>query len=182
MTEAVLTTVPARFHGGVDDGLLTGLAVALGLWRRGRGVAVGDAVIAVEGHGREEQVLAGADLSRTVGWFTTMFPVRLALAGIDLDEVLAGGAAAGAAVKAVKEQLRAVPDHGIGYGLLRYLNPDTGAVLRGVGHRRRSGSTIWAGSNTGAGAGPTGAGCRCPGAVGSRVPGSGCWRRRWPSM
>ena len=70
------------------------------------------------------QVLAGADLSRTVGWFTTMFPVRLALAGIDLDDVLAGGAAAGAAVKAVKEQIRAVPDHGIGYGLLRYLNPD----------------------------------------------------------
>ena len=62
-----------------------------------------------------------------------MFPVRLALAGIDLDEALAGGAAAGAAVKAVKEQLPAVPDNGIGYGLLRYLNDDTAAVLAAAG-------------------------------------------------
>ena len=150
-----MTTVPARFHGGVDDGLLTGLAVALGLWRRGRGVAVGDAVIAVEGHGREEQVLAGADLSRTVGWFTTMFPVRLALAGIDLDEVLAGGAAAGAAVKAVKEQLRVIPDHGIGYGLLRYLNPDTGAVLAGLA-MPQVGFNYLGRLNTGAGDGAEG--------------------------
>ncbi|CAM5402326.1 hypothetical protein SVIOM74S_08984 [Streptomyces violarus] len=48
---------------------------------------------------------------------------------IDLDDAFAGGPAAGAAVKAVKEQLRRIPDKGIGYGLLRHLNPATAAVL-----------------------------------------------------
>ena len=73
--------------------------------------------------------MPGADLSRTMGWFTSMFPVRLDTAGCDLDDALAGGPAAGRLLKAVKEQLRAVPDKGIGYGLLRYLNPDTAAEL-----------------------------------------------------
>ena len=187
VTEAVLTTVPARFHGGVDDGLLTGLAVALGLWRRGRGVAVVDAVIAVEGHGREEQVLAGADLSRTVGWFTTMFPVRLALAGIDLDEVLAGGAAAGAAVKAVKEQMRAVPGSRYRVRVVALSEPGhTGRCWRGwpspqVGfnylgrfeHRRRGRGR----GGLGAGAlGRWGRGCRGAGVGGAG--GRRCERRR----
>ncbi|WP_431972719.1 condensation domain-containing protein, partial [Nocardia sp. bgisy134] len=129
VTDTVLTTLPEVFHGGVNDGLLTALAVALSSWRRDRGIDTAQALIGLEGHGREEQVVAGADLSRTVGWFTTMFPVRLDLAGVDLDEVLAGGAAAGAAVKTVKEQLRTTADRGIGYGLLRYLNDETGEVL-----------------------------------------------------
>ncbi|MGP3979470.1 condensation domain-containing protein, partial [Streptomyces sp. 8N114] len=73
----------------------------------------------------------GADLSRTVGWFTSMYPVRLDLAGVDVGEAFAGGVAAGRAVKVVKEQLLAVPDKGIGFGLLRYLNDGTGAVLSG---------------------------------------------------
>ena len=86
-------------------------------------------LVRMEGHGREEHLVPGADLSRTLGWFTSLYPVRLDLAGLDLADAFAGGPAAGRAVKAVKEQLRAVPDKGIGYGLLRHLNPETAAVL-----------------------------------------------------
>ncbi|WP_165975404.1 non-ribosomal peptide synthetase [Actinomadura rubrisoli] len=129
VTEALLTAVPAAFHGGVNDGLLAGLALAVRRWRRDRGVEETSALIRLEGHGREEQVVPGADLSRTVGWFTTMFPVRVDVDGFDVDEALAGGPAAGGAVKAVKEQLLAVPDKGIGFGLLRHLNPATAAEL-----------------------------------------------------
>ncbi|MEG5176323.1 amino acid adenylation domain-containing protein, partial [Microcoleus sp. B3-D7] len=93
-TGQLLTTVPSAFHGGVDDGLLAGLAVALARWRRDRGVEEPSALVRLEGHGREEQVIPGADLSRTVGWFTSMYPVRLDLTGVDLDDALAGGAAA----------------------------------------------------------------------------------------
>jgi amino acid adenylation domain-containing protein/non-ribosomal peptide synthase protein (TIGR01720 family) len=129
VTEALLTTVPVAFHAGVNDGLLAGLALAVAQWRRARGVAEPSVLVRLEGHGREEEVVPGADLSRTVGWFTSMFPVRLHVPESDLDEAFAGGPAAGRAVKAVKEQLRAIPDRGIGYGLLRYLNLETAAVL-----------------------------------------------------
>ncbi len=129
VTEAVLTDLPAAFHGGVNDGLLAALALALAQWRRTRSVDEASALIRLEGHGREEAAAPGASLARTLGWFTTAFPVRLDLAGIDLDEAFAGGPAAGLAVRSVKEQLLALPDKGIGYGLLRHLNPDTAAPL-----------------------------------------------------
>ncbi|MET8861088.1 condensation domain-containing protein, partial [Streptomyces sp. NPDC004579] len=129
VTKAVLDTVPAVFSGGVDDGLLAALALALAHWRRMRGVPASSALVRLEGHGREEQVVPGADLSRTIGWFTAMYPVRLDLDGIDVADALAGGPAAGRAIKAVKEQLRAVPDDGMGFGLLRHLNPRTAATL-----------------------------------------------------
>ncbi|NUP26546.1 MAG: amino acid adenylation domain-containing protein, partial [Nocardia sp.] len=131
VTEVLTTEVPAAFHGSVVDGLLTALALALTKWRRGtRGDRRTDVVIGLEGHGREESAVPGADLTRTVGWFTTSFPLRLDLSDIDLDDACAGGPALGAAVKSVKEQLRAIPDHGIGYGLLRYLDEDSGSALR----------------------------------------------------
>ncbi|MEU8652064.1 amino acid adenylation domain-containing protein [Streptomyces sp. NPDC048737] len=129
VTEAVLNTLPAVFRGGVDDGLLAALALALAHWRRTRGVPASSALVRMEGHGREEQVVPGADLSRTLGWFTAMYPVRLDLAGVDVADAFAGGPAAGRAVKAVKEQLREVPGSGVGFGLLRHLNPETAAVL-----------------------------------------------------
>ncbi|MFD8393580.1 amino acid adenylation domain-containing protein [Streptomyces sp. NPDC059680] len=131
VTQTLLTTVPAVFRGGVDDGLLAGLALALARWRRTRGVSASQALVRLEGHGREEHLVPGADLSGTIGWFTAMYPVRLDLAGIDVADAFAGGAAAGRAVKAVKEQLRAVPDNGMGYGLLRHLNEETAAELAG---------------------------------------------------
>ncbi|MGW9206026.1 amino acid adenylation domain-containing protein [Embleya sp. NPDC055664] len=129
-TRALLTTLPTAFRSGVDVGLLTALALALARWRQRRGIAETSLLLRVEGHGREESAVPGADLSRTVGRLTSVFPVRLDVHGVDLDEALAGGPAAGAAVKAVKEQLAGIPDNGIGYGLLRHLNPETGEALR----------------------------------------------------
>ncbi|MFI6084258.1 amino acid adenylation domain-containing protein [Streptomyces sp. NPDC051217] len=128
-TEALLTAVPAAFRGGVNDVLLAGLAMGVARWRRARGVEEPSTLLRLEGHGREEESVPGADLSSTVGWFTSMFPVRLNLSGIDLDEAFAGGPAAGAVIKRVKEQLLAVPGKGLGYGLLRFLNPQTAKVL-----------------------------------------------------
>ena len=130
ITGALLTRVPAAFHGGINEVLLTGLVVAVADWCRRRGRGGGPAVLLdLEGHGREE-VFGDVDLSRTVGWFTSVFPVRLDPGALDLEEALAGGAALGRALKLIKEQLRALPDHGLGYGLLRYLNVGTASVLR----------------------------------------------------
>ncbi|MEU5002655.1 amino acid adenylation domain-containing protein, partial [Streptomyces sp. NPDC021622] len=129
----LLTRVPAAFHGGVNDVLLATLGVAVADWRR-RWTAEGSAsslLVELEGHGREE-IGEGVDLSRTVGWFTSLFPVRVDVSGVDVDEALTGGAALGVAVKRVKEHLRSLPDRGLGYGLLRHLNPRTAPVLSGL--------------------------------------------------
>ncbi|WP_432973708.1 amino acid adenylation domain-containing protein [Dactylosporangium sp. CA-233914] len=112
VTEAVLTRVPAAFRAGVEDILLTALGLAVVEHRAAGGTPAPSVLVGLEGHGREESAVPGADLSRTVGWFTTVYPARLDLDGIDPTD----GAAAAARVK---EQLRAVPDRGIGFGLLR---------------------------------------------------------------
>ncbi|MEU4213654.1 condensation domain-containing protein, partial [Streptomyces sp. NPDC026206] len=115
ITEPLLGPVPAAFNAGVEDVLLTGLALAVARWRRQRGLGDDSAVLlGLEGHGREE-IGEDLDLSRTVGWFTSAYPVA----------VDPGKLPPAAALKAVKEQLRAIPDKGIGYGLLRHLNPAT---------------------------------------------------------
>ena len=129
-TEPLLTSVPATFHARVDDVLLCALALAVAQWRRQRDQHdQGSVLVDLEGHGRQEQIFEGVDLSRTVGWFTNIFPVRLDVGGVDLSEAFAGGPAAGQALKRVKEQLHAVPDRGLGFGLLRYVNPETAPVL-----------------------------------------------------
>uniref|UniRef100_UPI001428A884 non-ribosomal peptide synthetase n=1 Tax=Streptomyces hygroscopicus TaxID=1912 RepID=UPI001428A884 len=127
-TSALLTTVPAAFHARMNDVLLSAFAAAVAQWRARRGRAGGPVLVNLEGHGREE-LHEGVDLSRTVGWFTTLFPVRLDPGPHDWAEFRAGGPVAGQVLKRVKEQLRALPDNGIGYGLLRYLNPQTAPVL-----------------------------------------------------
>ncbi|GAA2591737.1 hypothetical protein GCM10009863_00860 [Streptomyces axinellae] len=119
----VVTRLPGAFHCGIHEVLLAGLGGALA---RRRGVGAG-IVVDVEGHGRH--ALDGEDLLRTVGWFTSVHPVRLDVSDIDLSAAAAGDAAAGQLLKTVKEQARAVPGDGLGYGLLRYLNPETGARL-----------------------------------------------------
>ncbi|MGW5410376.1 amino acid adenylation domain-containing protein [Actinomadura geliboluensis] len=125
VTDAVLTGLPAAYRGTGTDVLLAALALAVNRWSG----ADRSTLVRLEGHGREEDVVPGADLARTVGWFTCMYPARVDVRGVDVSEVLAGGAAAGTAVKLVKEQLRAIPDKGVGYGLLRYLNPETAPQL-----------------------------------------------------
>ncbi len=115
-TRALLRDVPAAYHTQVNDVLLTAFAWALGRW-------IGDArdpFLTLEGHGREP-LFDGVDTSRTVGWFTSQFPVRLP-SGLDAADP-------GAHLVAVKEYLRAIPAHGIGFGLLRYLEPEGRAVL-----------------------------------------------------
>ncbi|WP_217212442.1 non-ribosomal peptide synthetase [Streptomyces sp. AC550_RSS872] len=126
-TAELLTTVPAAFHAEINDVLLTALALSVAHWRGGRGEAQ-DVLVDLEGHGREALV-PGVDLTRTVGWFTSTHPVRLDVGLCDWDEVWAGGPALGQALKEVKEQLRRVPDHGIGHGLLSRLGPETAPVL-----------------------------------------------------
>src|SRR5205085_1408577 len=105
-TRALLSDVPGVYRTQINDVLLAALGRAL--CRFGGSDRV---LVDLEGHGRED-VLPGVDLSRTVGWFTTLFPVALDLAGD-------GGWAS--TLKSVKEQLRAVPGRGLGYGALRYL-------------------------------------------------------------
>ncbi|WP_367042215.1 non-ribosomal peptide synthase/polyketide synthase [Streptomyces sp. Je 1-332] len=129
VTEAVLTRVPSVFNAEVNDVLLAAFTLAWTRWRAGNGSGL---LLDLEGHGREEQVVEGADLSRTVGWFTNLYPVRLDAGVSDLADAFAGGPTAGEAVKEVKEQLRSVPDKGMGYGLARYLNPATAAGFAGL--------------------------------------------------
>jgi amino acid adenylation domain-containing protein/non-ribosomal peptide synthase protein (TIGR01720 family) len=129
LTTALLTSAPQAFYAQINDVLLTALALASFQWRRSYS-ATDDCSITVdlEGHGREPMD-SGLDLSRTVGWFTSVFPVRLDLKDIDLqdvdlDELFAGQSAVGRALKLIKDQLRALPSRGLNYGLLRYLNSD----------------------------------------------------------
>ncbi|HEV7362450.1 MAG TPA: condensation domain-containing protein, partial [Mycobacterium sp.] len=118
-TRLLLGAVPAAFHAGVQDILLIAFGLA---WAEFLGTAspIG---IDVEGHGRHDELAPNVDLSRTVGWFTTKYPVALSMGGLSWAQVLAGASALGAVIKDAKEQLRALPD-GLTYGLLRYLNPD----------------------------------------------------------
>ncbi|UBU08830.1 non-ribosomal peptide synthetase [Nonomuraea gerenzanensis] len=124
VTAALLGEIPARFHAGVNDVLLTALAVALARWRRDLGQDQTFAHIELEGHGREARHVADAagfepDLSRTVGWFTTLFPVVVDPGGAaDLTDP----GYLSAALKAVKEDLARVPGNGLSYGVLRHLH------------------------------------------------------------
>ena len=114
-TRALLQEVPAAYNTQINDVLVTALARTLSWWTKqahssenGAGAAV---LVEMEGHGREE-VSESVDVSRTVGWFTSIYPVVLESRAA--EEVAA-------ALKRVKEQLRAVPRRGLGYGVLRYL-------------------------------------------------------------
>ncbi|ONI75169.1 hypothetical protein ALI144C_41225 [Actinosynnema sp. ALI-1.44] len=112
----LVTTVPGKLRATVNDVLLTGLAIAARSW-----TGHDDLLLDLEGHGRQQDLVPGADLSRTIGWFTTIYPVRLASAGIDVATAERDPARAEDVLKAVKQHLRQVPDDGIGFGLLRSL-------------------------------------------------------------
>ncbi|WP_018905482.1 non-ribosomal peptide synthetase [Variovorax paradoxus] len=103
-TEAFLKDAPAAYRTQANDLLLTALGRALCAWS-----GHGRVLVDLEGHGRED-LFAHIDLSRTVGWFTTLFPVALDPLG-----------AHGEALKRVKESLRRVPRKGVGHGVFKHL-------------------------------------------------------------
>ncbi|MET9490260.1 amino acid adenylation domain-containing protein [Nocardia sp. NPDC006630] len=178
---ALVGRIASTYRCGVEDALLAALALALSRWRSARGefgASAAATVVGIERHGRDEAAIAGADLSRTVGWFTAQVPVRLGpvvgagfssparagtsytepnligtalqvspgcfagtgsdSAGVQSREATLRGestriGAAEAALKMVKEQLRAVPKGGFGFGVLRYLDAGTAGELGVLG-------------------------------------------------
>lgn len=108
-TNALLRDVPKAYQTQINDVLLTALLQAFSEW-----TGESTLLLDLEGHGREA-LSDGIDLARTVGWLTSIFPVRLRLEP---------ATSSGEALKSIKEQLRRVPNRGIGYGLLRYLSND----------------------------------------------------------
>ena len=134
LAEAVLDEVPAAFHCGEQDVLLTALALA-----RTAASGAASTLVLLEGHGRDAELpgLPG-EPSRTVGWFTSLYPVRLRLEGTDPGEALTDPEHAGRVLKAIKEQLRAVPGSGAGYGRLRHLDAEAGPVLAALPRPRIS--------------------------------------------
>jgi amino acid adenylation domain-containing protein/non-ribosomal peptide synthase protein (TIGR01720 family) len=116
-TRQLLQEVPAAYHTQINDVLLTALAGAFADWTGNHRL-----LLQLEGHGREP-LFTDVDLSRTVGWFTARFPILLELPDTPEWEP-------GEPLKAVKEQLRRIPQRGVGFGLLRYLSADPGVLER----------------------------------------------------
>jgi amino acid adenylation domain-containing protein/non-ribosomal peptide synthase protein (TIGR01720 family) len=113
-TDALLQRLPAATRTRINDALLTALVQTLSEW-----TGASSHLIDLEGHGREEALLAdasepagsAADLARTIGWFTAIHPVRL-------DSDLPPG---DTLLRRIREQLQTIPRRGLGYGILRYL-------------------------------------------------------------
>ncbi len=120
VTEELLTRIPERFRAGINDVLLAGLAMALTRWHGGT-----DTVIDVEGHGREPRLVGDADLSRTLGWFTTLYPVRLVTGPLNWSDESARATVISRVIKRTKDMVRNIPGNGLGFGLLKYLAPSS---------------------------------------------------------
>ncbi|WP_244237085.1 non-ribosomal peptide synthetase [Corallococcus llansteffanensis] len=118
-TKALLGEVPAAYRARVDEVLLAAVARAVARWTGGRKVR-----LELEGHGREA-LFGDVDLSRTVGWFTSTFPLEV--------ELPAEGSP-GDGLRALRDARRRLPANGIGYGILRHLREDTAQALRSSPH------------------------------------------------
>ncbi|MFH8409943.1 amino acid adenylation domain-containing protein [Streptomyces sp. NPDC018019] len=119
----LVSDATAAFDCSVHELLLTAFALAAADWRQGPDALLVD----LEGHGREE-FAADLDLSRTVGWFTTLFPVVLD-PGCSWAQARTDPAALDSAVAMVRSCVRDAARTGLAYGLLRHLNPQSGPVL-----------------------------------------------------
>lgn len=108
-TRLLLQEVPQAYNTQINDILLTALVQAFGHWTGSYKL-----LLDMEGHGREN-VIESVNLSRTVGWFTSIFPVFLTLENLDHP---------GECLKSIKEQLRQIPNRGFDYGIGYYLNSD----------------------------------------------------------
>ncbi|MEJ2633925.1 MAG: amino acid adenylation domain-containing protein [Calditrichia bacterium] len=108
-TSLLLRQVPEKFNTQIIEVLLTALMRAFSRWTGKRSL-----LIDLESHGRED-LFEDIDLSRTIGWFTSLYPVWLDLEkSIEIDESLA----------VIKRQIRAIPDNGFGFGVMKYLSKD----------------------------------------------------------
>ena len=121
ITGELLGAVPRAFRTGANSVLLTALSVALARWRLEKQTWT---LVEMEGHGRETRFVPGsqgreADLSRTVGWFTCLYPMLIdpTRAVLQEDSAAAGGniAPLALALNAVKDQLAAIPGNGVPY-------------------------------------------------------------------
>lgn len=108
-TNVLLREVNDAFRTEINDILLTALGISIHKWSGSNKVLVN-----LEGHGRED-IISGVNLSRTVGWFTTEFPVILAMDYV--DEL-------SCQIKTIKEYLHVIPEHGMSYGILKYLSDE----------------------------------------------------------
>ncbi|MCQ3026240.1 amino acid adenylation domain-containing protein [Pseudomonas tremae] len=108
LTRQLLQDAPAAYRTQINDLLLTALARVVSRW-----TAQPHALIRLEGHGRED-LFDTLDITRTVGWFSNLYPARLTPQATLAESIMT-----------IKEQLRAVPDKGIGYGALRYLGSES---------------------------------------------------------
>ncbi len=108
-TKALLQDVPKTYNTKINDILLTALVKGFARWTGRRNL-----LVHLEGHGREH-ISDAIDISRTIGWFTTIYPAHL-----DLGKAVNPGDQ----IKAIKEQLNNIPEKGFGFGLLRYLDAD----------------------------------------------------------
>ncbi|RKH35462.1 amino acid adenylation domain-containing protein [Corallococcus praedator] len=118
-SKALLGEVPTAYRARVDEVLLAAVARAVANWAGGRKVR-----LELEGHGREA-LFGDVDLSRTVGWFTSTFPLE-----VELPE----GGSPGDGLRALRDARRRLPANGIGHGLLRHLRQDTVQTLRSSPH------------------------------------------------
>lgn len=120
ITRQLVAEVSAAFHAEMQDILLIAFGLAWNEFLGARGAPIG---IAVKGHGRAEHLRDDVDLSRTVGWFTSKYPLALTVGELPWADVAAGGVALGPLIAATQARFRALPDD-LTYGLLRYLNPE----------------------------------------------------------
>jgi non-ribosomal peptide synthase protein (TIGR01720 family) len=104
-----LQKIPRVYHTEINDLLLAALVNTVCKWSGHDGIVVG-----IEGHGREH-LNDTIDISRTVGWFTSLYPLPLMIAGVDGPADL---------IKTIKEQVRQVRGKGLGYGVLKYINKE----------------------------------------------------------
>ncbi|MCP5050157.1 MAG: amino acid adenylation domain-containing protein, partial [bacterium] len=111
-TRQLLEQTNRAYNTQVNDLLLTALALSLqNMW------GMDNILINLEGHGRET-IIEGIDINRTVGWFTSQFPVLLELSKYDNP-----GNNLSYQIRYIKETLRKIPGKGIGFGILKYLSP-----------------------------------------------------------
>jgi len=108
-TSLLLKEVPRIYHTEINDILLAALARSIVTWTGRDHVSIG-----LEGHGRED-IATGIDTTRTIGWFTNLYPLSLEVKQGWTDDKL---------IKSVKEQLRQVPDKGLAFGVLKYINKE----------------------------------------------------------